>query len=84
MGIHTCHGVFVGLVGSLTRENIDLWIVGHHALVHAVEGQTLSVRTPERTFIDAELVAVNALAVHNLTTAIGGQLMFLALCVNDI
>ena len=84
VGVHARHGVFVRLVGSLAREDVHLRIVGHHALIHAVERQTLSVRTPESAFIDAKLVSVYGLPIHNLTTAIDGQLVLLALRVNDI
>ena len=54
-----CHGIFVWLVRCFAGENIDLWIVGHHALVHAVEGEALSVGTPERAFVDAEFITVD-------------------------
>ena len=82
MGVHASHRVLIGLMCSLARKDIDLRIVGYHALVHAVECQTLSVRTPERTFLDAELVAVYALSIDDLATAVGAQLVLLAFAVN--
>ena len=67
---HPCHWVFVGLTGRFAREDVDLGIVGHHALVHAVESQPLSIGTPEGAFLNAKLIAVDTLAVDDLTTAV--------------
>ena len=63
---HACHGILVGFQFSLTLEGVHLRIVGYHTLVHAVEGQFLAILAPEGTFVDAELIAVNALAIDNL------------------
>ena len=77
---HACHRIFVGLIGGAAWEDIHLWIVGHHALVHAVEGQPLSVGTPEETFHDAKLIAVYGLSIHNLATAVSRKLLLLTVC----
>ena len=71
----TCHRVFVGLACGFAREDVDLRVVGHHRLVHAIERQPLAVGTPEESFRDAELVAVNALPVNNLARVVGGELL---------
>ena len=84
MGGHSSHRVFVGLVGRRSGEDVNLWIVGHHTLVHTVECQTLSVRTPEGTLPDAELVTVDALSIYDFTTAVRRQLVFLAVTVCDV
>ena len=69
---HTCHRVFVGLVGRLAWEDVNLRVVCHHALVHTVESQFGAIRTPEGTFIDTELITMYGLSIHDLPTAIGG------------
>ena len=71
---HSRHRIFVGFEGRLALEGVHLRIVGHHRLVHAVEGEPLSVGTPEETFLNAELVAVYGLSIHYLSAAVGGQL----------
>ena len=78
MGVHAGHGVLVGLKLSLAGEDVHLRIVGHHALIHAVEGQALAVGAPEESFTDAELIAVDGLAIDNLSRAISGELPLLA------
>ncbi len=50
--------------------NVYLWVVGHHALVHAVEGKFFAVRAPEGSLRDAELIAVYALTVNNLSATV--------------
>ena len=77
MARHTGHGVFVGLVGSLSGEDVHLRIVCHHALVHAVEGQLLAVGTPEESAVDAELIAVDSLTIDDFAGAVGSQLCLL-------
>ena len=42
----------------------------------------LSVRTPESTLLNTELVAVNRLSIDNLATAVSRKLMLLALSVS--
>ena len=71
---HSRHRIFVGLKCRLALEGVHLRIVGHHRLVHAIKGKTLSVRAPEETFLNAELIAVNSLSIHYLSAAVGGQL----------
>ena len=63
---HACHRIFVGHEGCDAGGGVHLRIIGHHALVHPVEGQIRAFRAPERTFHDAELVAVNRLAVNDV------------------
>ena len=74
---HPRHRVFVRLIRGTAGEDIHLRIVGHHTLVHAIEGQPLSVRTPECAFFNAKLITVNTLSIDNLTRAIGGELVLL-------
>ena len=74
---HPRHRIFVRLIRGTAAEDIHLRIVCHHTLVHAIEGQSLSVRTPERTFIDTKLIAMNTLSINDLTTSIGGELALL-------
>ena len=81
---HTSHRVLVRLVSSLTWEDVNLRIVCHHALVHAIECQTLSVRTPECSLLYAKLVAMNTLSIDNFATAVGAQLVLFAFAVNHI
>ena len=63
---HTSHRVFVGLQLCHTRVDIHLWIVSHHRLVHAIERQSLPVRTPKRTFLNTEFIAMDSLSIDNL------------------
>ena len=63
---HSCHRIFVRFKSGDAGRGIYLRVIGHHALVHAVEGQIRAFRAPERTFHDAELVAVNRLAVNDV------------------
>ena len=84
VGVHARHGIFVRLIGRFAWEDIHLRIVRHHALVHAVEGQSRAVRTPERAFADAKLITVDGLSVHNFATAVRRQLVFLAFGIDDI
>ena len=79
VSIHTCHRIFVRLISGTTREDIHLRIVCHHRLVHAIEGQTLTIRAPESSFVNAKLIAVNTLTIDNLATSVSSQLVLLAL-----
>ena len=72
------HGILVGLVGGDTGEEVHLRIVGHHALVHAVEGEAHAIGAPEESAMDAKLIAVYAAAIHNLARSVGGELYVLA------
>ena len=64
MAGHACHRVLVRFQGSDASRCIYLRIVGHHALVHAVESHQVALRTPEDTSVDAEFIAVNALTTE--------------------
>ena len=75
---HAGHRVLVGDVGGLPWEDVDLRVVGHHRLVHAVEGKLLAVGTPEDAFLNAELVAVDGLSVDDFARAVGGELPLVA------
>ena len=81
MACHSSHRIFVGLECGLALEGVHLRIVGHHRLVHSVECETLSVGTPEESFLYAELVAVNGLSVDYLTAAVVGYLRCLVVGV---
>ena len=82
VSIHTCHRIFVRLISGTTREDIHLRIVCHHRLVHAIEGQTLTIGAPESSFVNAKLIAVNTLTIDNLATSVSSQLVLLALGVS--
>ena len=88
MGVTSRHGVFVGihLGNSLfrIRTEVHLWIIRHHALVHTVESQFLSVRTPECSLFNAELITVYALTIDDFARAVGGELMLVSLTVGHI
>ena len=72
------HGVLVGLVSGNMGEKVHLRIVGYHTLVHTIEGETHTIGTPEKTTVDAKLIAMHALSVDDLARAIGGELYVLA------
>jgi hypothetical protein len=78
-----CHRIFVGSISSDARTrvrhdfgigDVDLRIVGHHRLIHAIEREFLAVGTPEETTVDAEFVAVHALTVDDVTGTVCRQL----------
>ena len=81
---HAGHRVLVGLVCCCSGEDVNLRVVGDHALVHAVESQALAVGTPECAFVDAPLVAVDSLAIDNLTRTVCSQLVLMTFTVADI
>ena len=64
------HGVMVCVCGGNTGRDIHLGIAGHHTLVHAVEGQFLSVRTPKSSLSDAEFIAMHATSIHNVVRSV--------------
>lgn len=76
---HTCHGIFVGVGLSnahfWAHQSVDLWIVCHHGLIHAIESELVALGTPEGAFVDAKLIAVNRSAVEQFAVAIGRHLM---------
>jgi len=61
---HSCHRIFVRLKSCDTSRCIHLRIVCDHTLVHAIESQIASFRTPECTFINTEFVTVYSLSVN--------------------
>ena len=63
----------LGMIEAYLRY-VDLRIIGHHALVHAIESQSFTIGTPEGAFRYAELIAVNALPVHDLAASISREL----------
>ena len=79
-----CHRIFGRQQGGYACVDVDQGIVGHHALVHTVEGQLLSVGTPECAFIYSELVAVYRLGVNNVVAAVSGYLAGYAFSVGHI
>ena len=64
------HGIVNGSFCGNTGVNVHQRVVGHHGLVHSVEGQLLSVVAPERSFVNTKLIAVHALSVNNVTTSV--------------
>ena len=69
------HRVFVGFQRGYATEDVHLWVVGHHALVHAVEGKALFVRTPEQAAHDAPFITVNSLAIDDVARPVGSNLL---------
>ncbi len=72
---HAGHRVLVRSQRCLALERVDLRIVGHHALVHAVEGELLPVGAPEGSLVDAELIPVDALPIDYFARAVFRELM---------
>ena len=66
MAGHSCHRIFVRFKGCNAGSGINLRISSYHALIHAIESQTVSSRAPECTFIYSEFVAVNSLSVYDI------------------
>ena len=66
VALHAGHGILDGHGLGLTGFGIHQRIVHHHALVHAIEGQTAGLGRPEETAVDAELVAVDTLAEDHI------------------
>ena len=81
---HTSHGVLVGLVTGVAWEDIYLWVVGYHALVHAIESQFATIRAPEGTLVDTEFITMHTLTVHNLSAAVCAQLVLLTGTIHHI
>ena len=90
MGPLACHGILLGSILShhtsrvIKFGHIDQWVVVHHALVHAVKCQALAIGAPEQTAVNAELAAMNALAIDHLARAIGSHLTVTPCRVGDI
>ena len=72
---HTSHGVIELLLGSLAGIDMNEGIRSHHTLVHAIEGQTAPIGTPEEPAIDPELILMHALSIDECGRAIGRQLL---------
>ena len=79
MTCFACHRVFVGLALCYSTENVHLRIVSHHALIHAIECQFLSIGCPKHTFVYAKLVTVYALTIDDFPASIGRQLNVVAI-----
>jgi len=87
VGCLSCHGVglgsgcsdILGAVGGL--GNIDERVIGHHALVHAVECHLIAGVVPENATVDAKLVAVHTLGIDNLLASVGSDLVLITLCI---
>ena len=81
---HASHRILIWQVFGHSVENVHLRIVADHGLVHAVESQTLTVGTPKGTLLNAELVAVDALTIDDIATAVRGQLALLVIgCAHE-
>ena len=63
-------GLCLRMIEVINLRDIHLWIICHHALVHAIEGEQFAVRAPEGTLADAELIAVNTLTINDFSAAI--------------
>ena len=68
---HAGHGIFVGSIAGGAVADVDLRIVGHHRLVHAIERKEIAFGTPKRAFCNAKLIAVYTLSVHQFTRTVG-------------
>ena len=68
VALHAGHRVLDVAHLGLAGFGVDEGVVHHHALVHAVEGQLRLLGRPEETAVDAELVAVHALAENHIVT----------------
>ena len=77
------HRIFYRRFCGNACVDVNERIVGNHALVHAVESQTLSVGTPECAFIYSEFIAVYALSVNNLPASVGCKLSGFAFAVGN-
>ena len=89
MGRLSRHGIFLG---SRCRDHVSAVIqfgngnqgvVGYHALVHAVKRQTRALRIPKQSALNAELIAVYALAIDHIARAIAGHLARVAPAIGD-
>ena len=63
-------GFCLRMIEVINLRDIHLWIISHHALIHAVEGEQFAVRAPEGTLADAELIAVNILTIYDRAAAV--------------
>lgn len=76
---HASHGIFVGFISRHACIDVHLWVIGYLSLVHAIKSQSHAVGTPKKSAIDTELIAVYSLSVHDVTTAVLGQLLGIAM-----
>ena len=63
-------GLSLRVIEVINLRNIHLWIICHHALVHAIEGEQFAVRAPEGSLADTELIAVNTLSIYDRAAAV--------------
>ena len=84
----TCHRILVGsgygtaslclwMLEIINLGNIYLRIVGHHRLIHTIESEFCTAVAEVGTFMNAELVAMNALSVNNLMRTVLRELPLL-------
>ena len=62
------------MIEAIELRYVYLRIVGHHALIHAIESKLLSVWREERSLADAKLVTMNALSVYDIARSVFRQL----------
>ena len=72
---HPSHRIVEVLFGSLTHVGVDQRVRSDHRLIHPVEGKLSTIRTPEETTIDPELILVHRLPVDDRGTTISRQLV---------
>ena len=70
MACHSSHRVFVRVMFCLSLEEVNLWIVLHHTLVHTVECQFLAILRPESALFYSEFVPMNALTIYYLSASV--------------
>ena len=68
------HWIFIRFVCGNVRStffrqesDIDLRVIGHHALIHPIKGKERSIGTPESTLFNPKFVTVNTLTINNFT-----------------
>ena len=94
MALFACHGIFIWLkchdtalaFGRFPIEfgNVNLRIITHHTLVHAIECQLSSVVVPEESARNSKLVAMHTLSINDFTTTVRGQLMVVSMRINHV
>ena len=75
MARHTRHRILLGSQLCHAMVDIDEGIVRDHRLVHAIEGQQIALRTPERSLGNAEFVTMDAQTILEFTRSVGRHLM---------
>ena len=62
---HSCHWIADIVHFAHTCGNVYKRVLSHHTFIHTVEGEQITFRAPECTFVDTELIAVYGLAADD-------------------